>query len=360
MLILVCLVTGMVYLLFLITPEAPLASVEKARTALGEARKLGAEKHAPELLSSSEQAYERAMKALDEEYERFILFRDYSYVDSNCRIAASLAERAANKTLAGSKKLEISVKARIRELSEMVDHYDPWMNTIPLSQPVRNKFIQGKMWLAEAVVDEQKKNYNEGDEKLKKASLHLNASIAELNIYLQGYFAKYGEWINWFKESVERSKETRTGLIVVDKMARSCSLYKNGKLRKTYAIELGPNWIGDKRFKGDKSTPEGRYRVVKKLDKSHTKYFKALLIDYPNADDRTRFDDNRKNGKIPGNADIGGLIEIHGHGGKGADWTDGCIALKDDDMKELFSHTEVSTPVTIVGSLKPLDKILKN
>jgi len=54
------------------------------------------------------------------------------------------------------------------------------------------------------------------------------------------------------------------------------------------------------------------------------------------------------------------MIEIHGHGGKGIDWTEGCIALTNNEMDSLFNIVKVGTPVTIVGSMQNLRQILKN
>ena len=48
-----------------------------------------------------------------------------------------------------------------------------------------------------------------------------------------------------------------------------------------FDAELGTNWVGDKRVKGDKATPEGMYKITKKFDGRKTKYYKALLLDYP-------------------------------------------------------------------------------
>jgi hypothetical protein len=358
-LIFVTLLTGLVYLGFLMTPEPPTAGMERARKAIAEARKQNAGKYATELFNSSEKAYNHAVRLLEAENKRFILFRNYDLVDSTCKEAFVLAEMATKRSLANSQKLEISLSARIDELKSLSDRYTHWMNFMPVPESTRKKFLNGKMHLAEASIDFEKQNLIEGDKKVRDAGQKINESVNELNKLLERYFANYPEWVKWHKESVEKSKATHTSLIVVDKMARKCMFYKNGKLKKTYPIELGRNWIGDKRFRGDKSTPEGRYSIVKKLDNSHTKYYKALLINYPNDDDKQEFAQDKKRGDIPKNAHIGGLIEIHGHGGKGADWTDGCVALEDEDMKDLFNHAAISTPVTIVGSLIPLDKLLK-
>jgi hypothetical protein len=77
------------------------------------------------------------------------------------------------------------------------------------------------------------------------------------------------------------------------------------------------------------------------------------MLDYPNSEDWTRFKQARQEGRIPGRSAIGGLIEIHGHGGRGDDWTNGCVALTNAEMDFLASRVRTGTPVTIVGARRP-------
>jgi murein L,D-transpeptidase YafK len=148
-------------------------------------------------------------------------------------------------------------------------------------------------------------------------------------------------------------------VIIVDKIAEKLMLYHAGKQINSYQAELGQNWVGDKNFEGDKSTPEGAYFVTSKKQGRQTKYYKALGINYPNVLDKKRFSEQKSNGTIKASGTIGGLIEIHGDGGKGYHWTDGCIALKNEDMDEVFRLVDVKTSVIIVGSLRPLEEIIK-
>jgi murein L,D-transpeptidase YafK len=105
------------------------------------------------------------------------------------------------------------------------------------------------------------------------------------------------------------------------------------------------------------ATPEGMYKVTRKLEGSKTKYYKALLLDYPNEEDKARFREEIENGSLPRNAKIGGLIEIHGDGGKGIDWTEGCVALTNKEMDIVYRLAKVGTPVTIVGSIVDLHNV---
>jgi murein L,D-transpeptidase YafK len=136
-------------------------------------------------------------------------------------------------------------------------------------------------------------------------------------------------------------------------------VYLDGEIKFEYSAELGKNWVGDKRLRGDKATPEGIYRITKKLKSDSTIYYKALLIDYPNEEDTALFEAALAKGTLPHSAKIGGMIEIHGNGGKGTDWTNGCIALTDREMDSIFKIAKIGTPVTIVGSMYDLKHVFK-
>jgi lipoprotein-anchoring transpeptidase ErfK/SrfK len=134
--------------------------------------------------------------------------------------------------------------------------------------------------------------------------------------------------------------------IVVKKNERKLLLYQKGELLHTYPIDLGEKPWGPKIHQGDMRTPEGDYRIIEKKDRGQTKYYLAFLLNYPNETDRLRYEKAVKEGRFPKDTGIGGLIEIHGYG-KGMDWTQGCIALKNDHIRELFSQIPVGTPVKI-------------
>jgi len=88
--------------------------------------------------------------------------------------------------------------------------------------------------------------------------------------------------------------------------------------------------------------------------KHHSKYYKALLLNYPNESDRVRFRQGQRNGTIAGRARIGSLIEIHGEGGRGEDWTEGCVAVTNDQMDKLMKYAVRGMWVTIVRMTEPM------
>ena len=168
--------------------------------------------------------------------------------------------------------------------------------------------------------------------------------------------ARYGDarqlrkWRELVAQTIAHSRDSGETVFVVDKLKRRLHVYAGGRREATYTAELGVKGLRQKVHSGDQATPEGRYRVTRLRGPGKTTYYKALLIDYPNGDDRARFALGRKNGQVPLRAGIGSLIEIHGEGGQGRDWTDGCVALTNQDMDRVFAKARVGTPVTIVGT----------
>ena len=216
----------------------------------------------------------------------------------------------------------------------------------------------GMTALPEAKLAREKSDFHIAEAKLENARKILESADREAGILLHNYFSAYPQWKEQVETAVNQSKNNRSILLVVDKMAHELRVYQGGKQIHTFAAEFGPNWIGDKQRKGDQATPEGIYQVTQKKERRKTIYHKALLLNYPNEKDQDRFKNNIKAGKIPPKTEIGGLIEIHGNGGRGFDWTNGCVALSNKDMDAVFRIAEEKTPVVIVGSMITLEAYL--
>ncbi len=145
--------------------------------------------------------------------------------------------------------------------------------------------------------------------------------------------------------------------LLVDKSRFFLEAQDNGKRIKRYPIAMGKKHYQRKVCYDNASTPEGRYRIVA-LQPEAT-YYRAYDIDYPNQIDRQRYEFFKRNGLLEGSPDIGGEIQIHGKGIH-ANWTFGCMALRNEDMDELFAHPEIAegTSVTIVGQELSLEDLL--
>jgi murein L,D-transpeptidase YafK len=132
--------------------------------------------------------------------------------------------------------------------------------------------------------------------------------------------------------------------ILIDKSDRVMMLYSGGKAVRTYRnIKLGDAPLGHKRFEGDERTPEGRYTISGRNPGSL--FHRSLRISYPNTADRAYA---RSKGRSPG-----GDIFIHGqpNGYTGPtlsrDWTDGCIAVSNTEIREIWRLVKDGTVIVI-------------
>jgi len=134
--------------------------------------------------------------------------------------------------------------------------------------------------------------------------------------------------------------------VVVEKKKHQLTLFAAGAPVRTYSVALG-NPVGDKQRQGDRRTPEGVYRIDSRNPQS--KYHLSLHISYPDAAHAARA---KAKGVTPG-----GDIMIHGLAPEFAaagplhrthDWTEGCIALTNDEIEEIWSAVRDGTPIHIM------------
>jgi murein L,D-transpeptidase YafK len=135
--------------------------------------------------------------------------------------------------------------------------------------------------------------------------------------------------------------------VIVRKSQRTLVLMHGGNVVRSYRVQLGLNPVGQKERSGDFRTPEGSYRLERRNPRSD--FFLSLKVSYPNPQDMRRAHDHHW--------DTGGSIMIHGlpnalkhdpdyyalH-----DWTDGCIAVSNADMVEIWMLVPDDVPIEIV------------
>lgn len=137
--------------------------------------------------------------------------------------------------------------------------------------------------------------------------------------------------------------ESSIDMIIVEKSKRELKLIKDGISIKEYIINLGFDPIGHKYFQGDGKTPEGLYYISKKSTNSD--FYMSLQISYPNKWDKVNAQHFNKN--------AGNYIMIHGEPNISKnkkyvkDWTNGCIALSNKDIKEVYNYVSLNTPIYI-------------
>ena len=148
--------------------------------------------------------------------------------------------------------------------------------------------------------------------------------------------------------------------LYIYKSRRRLLVLNGDTLIRDYPIGLGPCPVGDKRERGDGRTPEGEFFVCVK--NSRSKYYKSVGINYPAKEHaeqalragflsqqeyETILKAQARGKRPPRGTSLGGDICIHG-GGAHKDWTEGCVALYNFDMNELFAIVAVGTPVYIL------------
>jgi len=348
-----------VLLLIHFTPEPPVSEMECARVTISMAGKSKADSFSKKLFNEAKIYYDSALANWHKENKRFLYFRDYEKVAMFAELSAKKANEASESSIINSSSLKFKLIQEIDSLNNLISEINYLFHTYPLTSEIRDRISRGKLFLKEAEIANSNHQYLLANRKISDAEYLLTASYSNVNENLQLYFKSYPEWNKWINKTISDSRKNRDYSIIIDKFSRKCFIYLNGVRKYEYEADLGRNWVGDKRVRGDKATPEGMYKITKKLEGNKTKYYKALLLNYPNDDDKKRFKSEFERGSLPTSATIGNLIEIHGNGGKGADWTDGCVALTDTDMDTLFKIAKPGTAVTIVGSMVDLKNIVK-
>lgn len=134
--------------------------------------------------------------------------------------------------------------------------------------------------------------------------------------------------------------------VLVLKKDRTLQLLSPGKMIKTHKIALGGDPVGPKERQGDHKTPEGIYVLDSR--NPHSQFYKSIHISYPSAHDRSAA---RKNGVSPGgDVFVHGLPKGYGWIGSGhrlKDWTDGCIAVTNEEMDEIWQAVPDGTVIEI-------------
>lgn len=140
--------------------------------------------------------------------------------------------------------------------------------------------------------------------------------------------------------------------IVIDKSDYELNVYDAEGWLVAYPVVFGNNDQGDKMVQGDRKTPEGTFTIVSK--RIHNKWCRYMGLDYPTIADINKFNQRKQQGLISARSILGGGIGIHGtwpHEENAVDeyqnWTEGCISLKNEHVKQLFDMVSVGTKVTI-------------
>ncbi len=331
-------------------PPLPTAETEAARVALQEARREAAQL-APKPLARAVTASVVMERLYAYDRSRWFRFSRLEALDKSIAETRSFATQASTEARQlRAARLERGDEQRVQLESELALLVPDVKFLPPRERGARGAYARAELALAQAADAQGSGNLALMDASLKAAQRELDATRTTLGQRYERFNDPEWRrrWQAWVDDTVAASRGGKVA-IVVNKLARRLYLLRDGRVVVEFEADFGRNALSHKVTAGDGATPEGRYRVKEKRANGSTKWYKALVINYPNADDLRAFNASQRRGEIPPGKGPGSLIEIHGYGGKQSNWTDGCVALRDEAMDRLFAAVPVGTPVTIVG-----------
>lgn len=325
----------------------PLESMRMANRGVGLAAEARAERFAPVPYATALDLLAAGDQEMARQDARFPLFRRYAPADSLYRAAY----RAAVGASAEASARQAGTRAQLGAVSDKVEReLASWRRTLDGSLVVleaESAYSCASLALHKGTALLAAGEFEPAAEAFTRAERSIGEIVRIMDERAHDRSANIETWRAWVRDTIRVSRSTGTSAIIIDKHAHRLYLIRGGDLVRSFACDLGYNSAGQKLQEGDGATPEGTYRITHVMDRA-SRFYKALRLGYPNEADRRRFAQNVREGVISPHASIGGLIEIHGHGGMNKDWTEGCAAVTDEEMDELIRHVSVGTRVTIV------------
>jgi len=351
MLILFFVVLVIVYVAYRICAQCNFQKIDNACQSLNALHARQAQYHTlGQSAFPAEKLWDEMLLEWRKQNARFFLVRNYKLAFALAAMADSAAKQCQKQEAETHEQLKQKTVFDREKLLAALDLFKKSFALFPKNKLVLQQVVQSQMLAVEGDQAFGKGDFRSADSEFAGAGNLIDDASEKLRRDLNDYLKQSALWDFWVAKTIDWSRVNRRLALVIDKMAHTLRLYRNGKLVSEMQVEFGPNWIGAKQTIGDRATPEGRYFIRCKKGPNQTRYHKALEINYPNSQDLRSFALSKKNDRAKNTACLGGNIEIHGKGGKYCNWTDGCMAIRDDDMDNLFSLVVIGTPVTIVGT----------
>ena len=333
--------------------QPPQINIESARRALVRAAEADGALRAPAVCAAAQAALAQAEAEVRVQAKRRAWSRDYKAADvlalhalqagqscvAHARAARDLRRSRAANALAG-------LESSIHRATALGRH-------VPDDQGSENDILLATLTLGEGRTSFERGQYERAEEAAARGQTQVASSVDGMARFIDEFrrSPKMPTWRLWVKETIDESNRRHKAVIIVDKLRRQLLVVRGDEDLASYTVDLGAGGIETKTRAGDESTPEGRYKVTEVRGVGQTRYHRALMLNYPNDDDRARFKALQRKGLVPKDGRIGSNIEIHGEGGRAQDWTQGCVALSNAEMDELADLVEVGTLVTIVGTI---------
>jgi len=332
--------------------QPPAAQIEAARKALKRAAASGGVLRAPEICAAAQAALTRAEAEIRVQAKKASWSRRYRFAERLAVVALDTGRSCAAHAEAVQEGRKRRASGSLGDLQAAIDHASA------LARHTSDPDIQAFLMRATLSLGEGRSSFDKGEyERASAAAGRGRAQVAtavhEIDRFIDDYrkSPRREVWRKWLRGTLEQSRDEERTVLVVDKLRRELLVVRGDDELASFRVDLGLGGMEHKTRAGDAFTPEGRYKVTEVRNPGQTRYYRALMLDYPNDEDRRRFKSLQKKGLLPRRGGIGSNIEIHGEGGREQDWTQGCVALSNDDMDALVRYVQVGTPVTIVGTI---------
>lgn len=329
-------------------PPAP-TEIQLALTQETDLWRAGASIYTPESYQQYLSALNSARDLYTRERSRMVWFRDYQPIARSFAQVHAMGEKMHGEVQSVALQQSTEIAKTADALEKRIILLKELSETLKDRRLAMRKLTQADIRIEDARRLAKERRSKEANEKLAAARIDIDAVIKTIRPLLERFADRQqiARWKAQVDQALAESRREGKDVIIVRKVDRQLTLYRKGGRVRDFNAGFGFNFLADKLYSGDKATPEGEYKIVKKLP--YSRFYKALLIDYPNQEDQQRFALAKKKKLIPANVGIGNLIEIHGGGDDSM--TNGCISLQDRHISDLFEQVDVGTPVLIVGTI---------
>ena len=259
----------------------PIVSVAEAERAHQRALEAEAPLYSSEQYRNYQTVLESAYDLLAEQQRRWV-FRRYGAAETLLKQARSMADAAAAEAAAERDKRRVEVETEVRAFEEALE----LIREGRLAQ-ARRSLSKAEISLATAKAQWEAGDYNAASRTLtaEAEAIRLLSDLREAYVKRNTDPNLISQWNKAVKATISNSAKTGDHALIVNKYRQTLSLYRAGRHVADYVADLGANPFTEKRLRGDRATPEGRYRIVKKLGAGQSAYYKALVINYPNDKD---------------------------------------------------------------------------
>jgi len=332
--------------------QPPLRTLDAARRAMERAASSGGVLRAPQICSEAQAALARAEAEIRVQRRRASWSRRYHAAARLADAALEAGESCAAHAAAVEEGRRRRAAAALDDLASALEHAEALARHAP-DEGIQSGLLRATMSLKEGRASLAQGEYERAGEAAGRGRGLVGEAVRDIDAFIDAYRGspRLAAWRRWMRATLAQSRAEKRTVLVVDKLRRQLLVLRGDDELASFRVDLGLGGMEHKSYAGDASTPEGRYKITEVRAPGQTRYYRALMLDYPNDEDQRRFRVLKKAGLVPLRGGIGGNIEIHGEGGREQDWTQGCVALRNDDMDDLVGYVQVGTPVTILGTI---------